>query len=442
MKRILILGAGLVAKPLVRYLLDQPDFEVEVASRTVSKAVKLIDGHPKGTAKELNLKSEEGLRDEVSRADLVISLVPYAFHPKVAKYCIDFRKHMVTTSYVSEIMQNLDAEAKRAGIIILNEIGLDPGIDHMEAMRIIHEVKQKGGEIRSFTSYCGGLPAPEANTNPFGYKFSWSPIGVLLAGKNSAQYYKDGQQVFIPSENLFDDYKIIDIEGLGDFEGYPNRNSLPYIDLYNIGSTRTMLRGTLRNLGWCQTMKKIVELGLLDEEAKDWTGMTYAGVLRSILDESEGKDLKKSFASRLGMEENADVVRRLEWLGLLDEKPLPLEKGSALDILGALMLEKLQYEEGERDMIVLEHTFVASYPDEKKEKIKSTLIDYGIPNGDSSMARTVGLPAAIGTKLILEGKIEEVGVHIPIKPAIYVPVLEELRALDIVFNEKREWIED
>ena len=442
MKRILILGAGLVAKPLVRYLLDQPDFEVEVASRTVSKAVKLIDGHPKGTAKELNLKSEEGLRDEVSRADLVISLVPYAFHPKVAKYCIDFRKHMVTTSYVSEIMQNLDAEAKRAGIIILNEIGLDPGIDHMEAMRIIHEVKQKGGEIRSFTSYCGGLPAPEANTNPFGYKFSWSPIGVLLAGKNSAQYYKDGQQVFIPSENLFDDYKIINIEGLGDFEGYPNRNSLPYIDLYNIGSTRTMLRGTLRNLGWCQTMKKIVELGLLDEEAKDWTGMTYAGFLRSILDESEGKDLKKSLASRLGMEENADVVQKLEWLGLLDEKPLPVEKGSALDILGALMLEKLQYEEGERDMIVLEHTFVASYPDEKKEKIKSTLIDYGIPNGDSSMARTVGLPAAIGTKLILEGKIKEVGVHIPIKPAIYVPVLEELRALDIVFNEKREWIED
>jgi saccharopine dehydrogenase (NADP+, L-glutamate forming)/spermidine synthase len=440
MQKVLILGAGLVAKPLVRYLLDQPDFKVEVASRTVSKAIKLVDNHPDGTAKELNLKNEEGLRDEVANADLVLSMVPYAFHPKVAKYCIDFRKQMVTTSYVSEIMKNLNDEAKKAGILILNEVGLDPGIDHMEAMRIIHEVEEKGGEIISFTSYCGGLPAPEANTNPFGYKFSWSPIGVLLAGKNSAQYQEDGQQRFIPSESLFEDFKIVPIEGLGDFEGYPNRNSLPYIDLYKIGSTRTMLRGTLRNLGWCKTMKSIVDLGLLDEEEKDWTGMTYAGFLRNLLDESAEPDLMKALASKMGVEENSDVIQRLEWLGLLEEKPLPVEKGTALDILGALMLEKLQYEKGERDMIVLEHTFVASYPDGKKEKITSTLVDYGIPGGDSSMARTVGLPAAIGTKLILEGKIQEVGVHIPITPAIYVPILEELKGMGIAFSEKKEWI--
>jgi saccharopine dehydrogenase (NADP+, L-glutamate forming) len=440
MKKVLILGAGLVARPLVRYLLDQPGIKVEVASRTVSKAIKLIDNHPDGVAKELNLKNEEGLKEEIAKADLVISMVPYSFHPKVAKYCIDFRKHMVTTSYVSEIMKNLDAEAKKAGILILNEIGLDPGIDHMEAMRIIHEAEEKGGEITSFTSYCGGLPAPEANTNPFGYKFSWSPIGVLLAGKNSAQYLKDGQQIFIPSENLFDNYTIIPIEGLGDFEAYPNRNSLPYIDLYNIQSTKTMLRGTLRNIGWCETMKKIVDLGLLDEEEKDWSGMTYAEFTRRCLNEPEETNLKKALALHLNIEENSDVIKRLEWLGLLSDDPVPIERGSALDILGTRMLEKLQYNPGERDMIVLQHTFEASYPDGKEERITSTLIDFGISGGDSSMARTVGLPPAIGTKLILDGKIKETGVHIPVLPKIYSPILEELKQLDISFKEKREWI--
>ena len=438
MKKILILGAGLVARPLVRYLLDQPDFEVEVASRTVSKAVKLIDNHPQGRASELNLKNEEGLKDEISKANLVISMVPYAFHPKVAKYCIDYRKHMVTTSYVSEVMQNLDSEAKRAGILILNEVGLDPGIDHMEAMRIIHEVEEKGGEILSFTSYCGGLPAPEANTNPFGYKFSWSPIGVLLAGKNSAQYLKDGQQIFIPPQDLFDNYLMINIEGLGEFEGYPNRNSLPYIELYGIKSTKTMLRGTLRNKGWCSTIKKIVDLGLLEEEEKDWTGLTYKDFLRKLMNDPAEEDIKKALSAHLSIEENSDIIQRFEWLGLLSDEPLSSEKDSPLNILGAKMLEKLQYEEGERDMIILQHQFIASFRENKKEQITSTLIDFGIPHGDTSMARTVGLPAAISTKLILEGKIDKTGVHIPVTPEIYIPILQELKELDIAFKEKKE----
>lgn len=438
MKKILILGAGLVARPLVRYLLDQPDVEVEVASRTVSKAMKLINSHPRGKAKELNLKDKEALRKEISKSDIVISMVPYIFHPKVAKYCIDYQKNMVTASYVSEVMKNLDGEAKRAGITILNEVGLDPGIDHMEAMRIIHDVEQKGGEILSFTSYCGGLPAPEANTNPFGYKFSWSPLGVLLAGKNSAQFLKDGQQIFIPPENLFSSYSIINIEGLGEFEAYPNRNSLPYIELYGIRSTKTMLRGTLRYKGWCPTIKKMVELGLLDEKKKDWTGMTYRDFIRALMKESSEKDLKKILSSYLNIDEDSDVIKRFEWLSLLGNDPLPLTKGSPLEILGAKMLEKLQYEEGERDMIILQHTFIASYGDGRKEKITSTLVDFGIPHGNTSMARTVGLPAAIGTRLILEGKIKRKGVQIPIVPEIYEPILKELKELGISFKEKIE----
>ena len=437
MKKVLILGAGLVARPLVRYLLDQPDFRVEVASRTVSKAEKLIEGHPRGVAKELNLKSEEALKGEVAGADLVISMVPYAFHPKVAELCIAHKKQMVTTSYVSDTMKKLDADARKAGIIILNEVGLDPGIDHMEAMRVIHEIHDKGGKLVGFISFCGGLPAPEANTNPFGYKFSWSPTGVLLAGKNSAQYLQDGEEVVIPSEKLFESYSLRTIEGLGVFEGYPNRNSLPYIELYGVPETKTMLRGTLRNVGWCETVRTLVRLNVLDQEEKDWTGMTFADFLRKLLG-TRAKDLKKAVSERLGISPGLAILRRLEWLGLFSDEPLPLQKGSALDIVSARMTAKLAYLPGERDMIVLQHEFFASYPKAGKEKIVSTLIDFGIPGSDSSMARTVGLPAAIGTKLILEGKIRETGVHIPVSPEIYLPILAELKTLNIAFKEKRE----
>jgi len=199
-----------------------------------------------------------------------------------------------------------------------------------------------------------------------------------------------------------------------------------------------MLRGTLRNKGWCSTIKKIVDLGLLEEEEKDWTGLTYKGFLRKLMNDPAEEDIKSALAAHLNIEENSDVIQRFEWLGLLSDESLPSEKDSALNILGARMLEKLQYEEGERDMIILQHQFIASYPGDKKEKITSTLIDFGIPNGDTSMARTVGLPAAISTKLILEGKIEKTGVHIPVQPEIYIPILQELKELDIAFKEKKE----
>lgn len=434
MKKVLVLGAGLVAKPLVRYLLDS-DYNVKVASRTLSKAEFLTENHPNGYAEQLNVDDKSRLRKLIGEADIVISLLPYTHHVTVADICIQKKKDMVTTSYVSDKMQGLNEKAVKAGIIILNETGLDPGIDHMSAMKIIHRVKNSGGKITSFCSYCGGLPAPEANTNPFGYKFSWSPRGVVLAAKNNAKYLKNGKEVFVPSEKLFDAYSIISIPEIGDFEAYPNRNSIPYIDKYGINGTETMFRGTLRNLGWCETWKKIGELGLLNEKTMDLTGLSFREFTEKLINKKDVN--KKGVAEYLKIDENSDVIKRFEWLGLLGDEKLPVIQGSPLDVLVAQLLKNLQYKEGERDMVVLHHEFIAEFK-KGKEKISSTLIDFGIPNSDSSMARTVGLPAAIATKLILEEKIDSKGVHIPILPAIYEPILKELGKLGVKFKEKTE----
>jgi saccharopine dehydrogenase (NADP+, L-glutamate forming) len=459
MKKILVLGAGLVAGAHVRYLLDQPDFHVTVASRTLSKAQDIIGGHPKGEARQLDVTDEVALEDLIRQTDLVVSLLPYVYHPLVARLCVKYRKHMVTTSYVKEPMAQLDGAAKEAGVILLNEIGVDPGIDHMTAMKVIHRVQKDGGEITSFTSWCGGLPAPEANTNPFGYKFSWSPKGVLLAGKNSAHYLRDGKEVFVPGEELFDHYWIVPVEVEGemmDFEGYPNRDSLPYMEIYGITTTKNMFRGTLRYVGWCPTLRKIVDLGLLDEEERDdIAGLTFAQFTARLIDGSTDT-LKKDLAAYLEVEEDSLVINNLEWLGLMSDDPLPLQKGAPIDILTARMLEKMQYEEGERDMLILQHEFLAEYPNpstalrrgsgqgsgqRRKEKITSTMVDFGIPHGDTSMSRTVGLPAAIGVRLILQGKVNLTGVHTSVAPEIYEPVLEELEQLGIHFTEKWETLE-
>jgi len=443
MKKVLVLGAGMVAGAHTRYLLEQPDFHVTVASRTVSKAQAIVEGYPNGEARQLNVKDEAALEDLISQADLAVSLLPYAYHPKVARLCIKHRKHMVTTSYVKEAMAKLDKAAKEAGVILLNESGVDPGIDHMAAMKIIHQVQGDGGEITSFTSWCGGLPAPEANTNPYGYKFSWSPKGVLLASRNSARFLKDGQEVVIPGEELFDHRWPVPVEIEGkviEFEGYPNRDSLPYMETYGITTAKNMFRGTLRNVGWCETMRKVVDLGLIETEVRDdIAGLTFAQFTAKLVG-STG-DLKEDLAAYLDIEADSQIMDRLEWLGLLSDDPLPLEKGAPIDILTARMLEKMQFEEGERDMIILQHELVAEYPD-RKQNIIATLVDFGIPHGDTSMARTVGLPAAIGVRMILQGEIDLTGVHTPVIPEIYEPILEELERLGISFVEEWETVEN
>ena len=441
MKKVLVLGAGLVSRPLVRYLLDQPDFCVTVASRTVSKAEALVAGHPDGTTLQLLADDTAKLERLIGEHDLAISLLPAPLHPVVAELCIKHGKHMVTTSYVSEKMNSFDRPAREAGLVVLNEIGVDPGIDHMSAMRIIHDVQKRGGKVVSFKSYCGGLPAPDANDNPWGYKFSWSPRAVCTAGKNPGRFREDGKLVDIPGPELFAHHHPVTVEGIGELEAYTNRDCLGYIDVYGLKGIETMFRGTFRYPGWCVCLKGVVDLGMLDETPATYpAGMTFAQWTAGLIKASSADNIRRQVAAFLEMDESANALDRMEWLGLFSNDPLPItgQETTALDILGARMNEKMPYKKGERDMIVLVHKFIARFPDRPDEHISSTLIDYGQPDGDSSMARTVSLPAAVGAKLILTGAIKETGVHIPVKPAIYNPVLDELAIMGIRCVEKTE----
>lgn len=437
-KNVLILGAGMVSRPMIRYLFENTDYHVTMASRTVSKAEKIIDGNPKGTAISLNVKDETLLEKLISESDLTVSLLPYTYHVKVANFCIKHKKQMVTTSYVSEEMKALDKVAKDAGILILNECGLDPGIDHMSAMRIIHDVHEKGGKVVSFRSTTGALPSHEANTNPFGYKFSWAPRGVLLASKNHSRWLQDGKELSFPGEKLFENYMLQDVPGVGTFENYPNRNSVPYKEIYGLKDAKTVYRGTFRMTGWCETMRKIVALGWLSEKpVENFTGKTYGDLTRKIIGAGLKDDLYQATARFLDLKLYSTVMKRLEWLGLFSDELLPEDRDNPLDYFNVLTLKKMALGKDERDMIVMHHELIAEY-DNKKEYVTSTLVDYGIPNDDSAIARTVSIPAAIAVKMILEGKIDVKGVHIPVIPEIYNPILDELEGMDIVFKEKTE----
>ena len=437
MTKVLVLGAGLVGGPLVRYLLNVDGFTVTVASRTVVKAQALVGGADNGIALFLNVKDEAALEALIADHDLSISLLPYVYHPTVARLCVKHTKQMVTTSYVKPEMQALDAGAKEAGVILLNEIGVDPGVDHMSAMETIHQIADKGGKLISFTSNTGGLPAPDANDNPFGYKFSWAPRGVVLAGKNPAKFLKDGEVVDVPGLELFSYHWPCEIKGFGELEVYPNRDSMPYIKAYGIPTVTSMFRGTLRYPGWCEILKKIVDLGLLDEtERDDIAGLTYERLLARLID-SDGADLKFDLAEFLAIAADSEPIAGLEWLGLLSDDIIPAVDSTYLDVVASRMLSKMEYSPGERDMLVMQHEFVVKYPD-RTEKITSTMVDYGIPNGDSSMSRLVGLPAAIAARMILQREINLTGVRVPMIPEIYKPVLAELAGMGISFQETVE----
>lgn len=438
MKKVLLLGAGLVTKPLVDYLLEQDGVELHIGSRTLKKAEDLIKGHKKGVAFALNVDDATALENAVKERDLVISLVPYTYHVPIAKYCLKYKKNMITTSYVSPAMKELDEDAKKEGILILNEIGLDPGIDHMSAMRIINEAKKGGGKVVSFKSYCGGLPHPENNDNPLGYKFSWSPRGVLMAGRNNGKFLEYGNLIDVPNSRLFATHHMVDVPGLGDLEAYPNRDSVQYKEIYGLNDAHTIYRGTFRNLGWCNLLHKMVSLEMFKMEEESFEGMTYLDYTASLVGENKisKNELILKLAKKLNISKKHEIFDKFEWIGLFDKKKIKNTKTTRLDVLLELLIDKISLKEDELDMIVMHHEFFIEYKD-KKEKVTSTLVDYGIPKGDSAMARTVSLPAAIAAQMILEGKIKMTGVKIPVEEVIYEPVLKGLeKRVNLKFEER------
>jgi len=434
MKNVLILGAGLVVKPMVRYLLDH-QYKVTVASRTKSKGENMIAGHQNGTALEWTVDKEGELDKMVADHDLTVSLLPYRYHVMVAKKCIEHKKPMVTTSYVKPEMKALDEEARDAGILILNEVGLDPGIDHMSAMRIIDHIHNKNGKVESFYSVTGALPAPEALDSPFNYKFSWSPKGVVLASNNGARFMKREEITELDTADLFKKPLVSSFPKVGELEIYPNRDSMPYIDLYAIPEAKTMFRGTFRHKGWCEAMDAMKAMNLITQKEYDFTGVTYAGFVKQMIGAELNEDVKDAVCKFLGVEEDAVPVKALEYLGLFSEKEMGRTKDTPYEITSDLMIDKMMLQDDERDMVVMEHTFLAKYPDNKKEVIKSRMLDYGSPATDTAVARTVALPAAVAVDLILQGKIETTGVHIPVIGELYNPILDRLQEMDIEMEE-------
>jgi saccharopine dehydrogenase (NADP+, L-glutamate forming) len=434
-QQVLIWGAGMVAPPLVQYLLQLPDLEVVLADLDKSKAEVLVAQSEQGHALALSIDETERALKKIRQSDLVISLLPFEFHPRVAELCIQTGTDLITASYTSPQMQKLEPDIRKARILVLNEVGLDPGIDHMEAMRIIHSIQEKQGRILSFTSFCGGLPAPEANTNPLGYKFSWSPKGVLAASKSPARYLSQGDIIQVEPADLFNSPLSLEFVEIGRLEGYPNRDSLPYVSLYGIPSVQTMIRGTLRYPGWCAFMHAAVEIGLLRDtfeiiEEKD----AWCDLILRLLGQSPDKDIRSALRTCLGEDLFRKSLPGFEELGLLDCEPISRRAESVLEALAIRMQERLQFKENERDMIVLRHRFNAEYPNGTRENITSTLIDFGKQGGHSAMARTVGLPVAVAAKLVLQGKSKLTGLHIPIQKELYQPILEALTRFDIQFH--------
>lgn len=441
MSKILILGAGRSATVLIDYLLEeakQNNHTVIVADMSEKIALDKIGNHPNGKAMELDATNEQSLEKAIENSDIVVSLLPATLHYLAAKQCVKHKIDMVTASYVSPEIQDLHEEAKKAGIILLQEMGVDPGIDHMSAMKLIDEIKKEVGEIKSFKSFTGGLVAPEYDTNPWGYKFTWNPMNVVLAGKGGAKFIRNGWDKYIPYHNIFKRIETHSVLNYGEFEAYPNRDSLSYRTAYGLENIPTIFRGTFRKAGFCAAWNMLVQLGLTENafEIEVSDGMTYRDFTNTFLVYNITDSVEKKVADVLGLEMDSPEMKKLNWLGIFDRTPITIKKGTPAQILLELLQSKWSLEDGDKDMIVMQH--LLNYElNGKFYELKSSMICIGDDQLRTSMAKTVGLPAAIGAKLVLNKKIKAKGVVIPTTKEIYEPILDELKSFGIDFIEEK-----
>ncbi|PFH45620.1 hypothetical protein AMATHDRAFT_8912 [Amanita thiersii Skay4041] len=442
-KRVLLLGSGFVARPCAEYVLRDPSNELTIACRTLKSAELVGANLPNTRALSLDVNNISALEAEVAAHDLVISLIPYTHHAAVIKAAIKGKTNVVTTSYVSPAMRELESAAKEAGIVVMNEIGLDPGIDHLYAIKTIDEVHEKGGKIKQFLSYCGGLPAPECSDNPLGYKFSWSSRGVLLALLNSASYYANGQTVNITGQDLMAHAKPYYITPAFAFVAYPNRDSTPFREWYNIPEAETVVRGTLRYQGFPEFIKALVDLGWLNAEAKEWLseGLTWAEVMQKTIGAKDASQAAlvervKEVCKFPNESESNRIISGLRWIGLFSTEKVKPRAGNLLDTLCAQLETLMKYEENERDLVMLQHKFVVEWQDGTEQILTSTLEAYGARGGHSAMALTVGLPCGIATQLVLDGVISKPGVHAPYTKELCDPIREILEREGVGMVEK------
>ncbi len=438
-RSILVIGAGKSSSVLIEYLLEQAgdqDWQVRVADMDLDLAQSRVGDHPRGEALTFDAGDEFALNALVRSVDLVISMLPASMHPPVAEACVDHRKHFVSASYVSPEVRALQDAAENADVILLNEVGVDPGIDHMSAMEKLDDLRARGARITAFETFTGGLVAPESDDNPWGYKFTWNPRNVVLAGQGVVKFKHNGRFKYIPYNRLFNRYEPINIPDYGKFEGYPNRDSLKYRRHYNLFGVDTIYRGTLRRPGFCRAWNCLVQLGLTDDtyELVDLEGMTYRDFVNSFLWYDEDMSVELKLRAYLKLDLNAPEFDLLKWLGLFDKDPIGLRRATPAQVLQKRLEDKWHLGADDKDMIVMLH-IVRYELDQVRTEEQLSMVCIGSDQVRTAMAKTVGLPTAIAAKLILNGTIQRRGVVIPTKRDVYEPVLAELRRLGIAFRE-------